>query len=87
MQKGNIKAENTALARTARQTIAKSPLDISELSIACNGGDIELYGKIKMPRNSTSDVDVRKEFEKIKTMIRAIRGVRDVRGERVKIFI
>ena len=84
--KPNIKQENTTLARTARQAIAKSHLDISELSIACSGGAIELYGKVKMPRDHTGDFDMRREFESLKNMIRAVRGVREVHGEKVKMF-
>ena len=80
------KSENNALARTARHAIAKSVLDISELNIACNGGVIELYGQIKTPRDYAGTMDTRKEFEKLKTMIMAVRGVREVNGTRVRIF-
>ena len=82
----NPKIENAALARAARHAIVKSHLDISELNISSTGGTVELNGKIKSPRDYPGNMDVRKEFENLKNMIRNVRGVRDVNGERVKLF-
>jgi hypothetical protein len=53
MSKVLSKTENHAIAKAARNAIAKSSLDISELNIACNGGSIELWGKVRPPRGAT----------------------------------
>ena len=80
------KAELGSTARYARHAIAKSPLDISELNIAClQNGQIELTGKVKVPRGHLGEMNVKLEFEILKTNIRASRGVREVYGERVRL--
>ncbi len=84
--KANAKQENSALAKAARSAIAKSVLDISELQISCSGGDIELFGKVRAPRDFKGGAGVRKEFESLKNMIRSVRGVREVYGDRVTVF-
>ena len=86
MAKVNTKLENNAIAKSARNAIAKSILDISELNIAFSGGTIELYGKVRAPRGSNGIVNVRKEMEHLKDMVVAVRGVRDVQATRVIIF-
>lgn len=78
--------DDKAIARTARHSVAKSPLDISELLITCNRGCIELTGKVKAPRNFAGEFNLRKEYEVLKNMIRASRGVRDVIGDRVRLM-
>ena len=86
MSKGNkaqAKMENHATARSARNAIAKSLLDISELNIACQGGSIELWGKVRPPRGHTGVINMRKEFDNLKTMIASVRGVREVQANRV----
>ena len=82
----DAKAENHATARAARNAIAKSILDISELNIACNGGTIELWGKVRPPRGHTGAIAMKKEFENLKTMILSVRGVREVEARRVIIL-
>ena len=77
------KTENNAIAKSARNAIAKSSLDISELNIACSGGTVELWGKLRAPRGHTGSVNMKKEFEHLQNMILAVRGVRDVQGKRV----
>lgn len=77
------KAENHAIARAARNAIAKSSLDISELNIACSGGTIELWGKLRPPRGHTGAVNMKKEFEHLQTLVQSVRGVRDVDARRV----
>jgi hypothetical protein len=77
------KAENHALARAARNAIAKSILDISELNIACSGGTIELWGKVRPPRGHTGAINMKKEFEHLQTMVQSVRGVRDIDAKRV----
>ena len=79
------KAEDRAIARSARQSAAKSSLDINELVVSCHDGVIELTGKVRQPRNS-QDSNLRKELEAMKTMIRGTRGVRDVVADRVQII-
>lgn len=83
MAKVNTKLENNAIAKAARNAIAKSTLDISELNIAFNAGTIELYGKVRAPRGATGEVNIKKEFENLKNMISGVRGVRDVQATRV----
>jgi hypothetical protein len=81
--KAEAKVENHATAKSARNAIAKSILDISELNIACNNGSIELWGKLRPPRGHTGVVNMRKEFENLKNLILSVRGVRDVQSGRV----
>ena len=80
---GDAKTANHAIAKAARNAVAKSSLDISELNIACNGSTIELWGKVRAPRGHTGSVNMKKEFEHLQNIILAVRGVRDVEGRRV----
>jgi hypothetical protein len=84
--KVNTKQENNAIAKAARNAIAKSILDISELNISFHGGTIELYGKLRPPRGHSGDLSMKKEFEHLKNMILAVRGVRDIQAQRVIIL-
>jgi hypothetical protein len=83
MAKVNTKQENNAIAKAARNAIAKSILDISELNISFHGGTIELYGKVRPPRGHSGELSMKKEFEHLKNMIMAVRGVRDITSTRV----
>jgi hypothetical protein len=86
MKKGNkaqAKLDNHATARSARNAIAKSLLDISELNIACQGGAIELWGKVRPPRGHNGVINMRKEFDNLQTMITNVRGVREIQANRV----
>ncbi len=78
--------EDRALAKAARGTIARTSLDITQLNISCRAGIIELDGKVRAPRGGVGTVNVRKEFQIIKTQIHAMRGVREVYGDRVAIL-
>ena len=78
--------EDRALAKAARGTIARTSLDITQLNIACRGGIIELDGKVRAPRGGAGSINVRKEFQIIKTQIHSMRGVREVYGDRVAII-
>jgi hypothetical protein len=86
MAKVNTKQENNAIAKAARNAIAKSILDISELNISFHGGTIELYGKVRPPRGHSGELSMKKEFEHLKNMIMAVRGVRDITSTRVIIL-
>jgi hypothetical protein len=86
MSKVLSKTENHAIAKAARNAIAKSSLDISELNIACNGGSIELWGKVRPPRGATGVLNMKKEFVNVRNMILSVRGVRDVESRRVIIL-
>ena len=81
--KVNTKQENNAIAKSARNAIAKSILDISELNIAFSGGTIELYGKVRPPRGHSGEISMKKEFEHLQNMILGVRGVREVNARRV----
>ncbi len=83
---GTTRDEDRALAKTARAAIARTSLDITQLNIACRGGNIEMDGKVRAPRGAAGSVNVRKEFQIIKTQIHSVRGVREVYGERVSII-
>jgi hypothetical protein len=84
--KKDTKAECNSTARLARHAIAKSPLDISELNIHCtSGGQVQLTGKIKIPRGHLGEINVRKELENLKNLIRSSRGVKEVYADQVKI--
>lgn len=85
-RKVNTKQENNAIAKSARNAIAKSSLDISELNISFYGGTIELHGKVRPPRGHSGSISMKKEFENLQNMILAVRGVRDVQAQRVIIF-
>lgn len=80
------KAELGATACYARHAVAKTPLGFSELNIAClQNGQIELTGKIKIPRGYIGELNVRKEFGILKNNNRSSRGVREDYGERVRL--
>ena len=83
MAKVNTKLENNAIAKSARNAIAKSILDISELNIAFMGGTIELYGKVRPPRGMNGVINMKKEMEHLKSMVLSVRGVREVQSNRV----
>ena len=78
--------EDRALAKAARSAIARTSLDITQLNIACRGGIIELDGKVRAPRGGAGSINVRKEFQIIKTQMHAMRGIREVYGDRVAII-
>jgi len=82
----SVTTEDKAIAKSARAALAKSPLDISELIVSCSKGCIELSGKIKVPRDHTGSLNVRKEFTVMKAQLHNVRGVRDVTSDRVRIF-
>ena len=82
----NTRDEDRALAKTARAAIARTSLDITQLNIACRGGIIEMDGKVRAPRGGAGSINVRREFQIIKTQIHAVRGVREVYGDRVAIL-
>ncbi|HEX8833880.1 MAG TPA: hypothetical protein VF719_06750 [Abditibacteriaceae bacterium] len=81
-----ISPEDKMLAVALRRHVAKSPLDISELHIACSKGTVELTGVVKAPKGSPGEFNIRKEFQNLKLQIMSMRGVREVFGERVRIF-
>jgi hypothetical protein len=82
----NTKDEDRHTAKTARAAAARTGLDITELNVTCMNGIIELQGKVKAPRGSTGNLNVRKEFQTLVTVVRAVRGVRDVQSARVVLF-
>lgn len=77
--------EDKMIAMHARHAIAKTPLDISELTISCYRGCIEMSGKIKRPRNFVGNFNMQKEFETLRQMVRMSHGVKDVMYDRVQI--
>lgn len=79
------KQENRTLARAARAAITKTPLDIALLNVDCHEGSIDLTGIVRPPRGQAGVMNVKKEYEILKTTIHAVRGVRDV-TDRVKVF-
>ncbi len=82
----NSKEEDRYTAKTARAAAARTSLDITELNITCMNGTIELMGKVRAPRGSSGNINVRKEFQTLITVVRAVRGVRDVQSSRVAIY-
>jgi hypothetical protein len=80
------KDEDRALAKACRQAVARSALDISELTIIAIGGYIELGGKVRAPRGQAGALDVRKEFKQLQNVVRQVRGVKDCYGERVMVI-
>lgn len=82
----NTKDEDRHTAKTARAAAARTGLDITELNVNCMNGTIELQGKVKAPRGSSGTINVRKEFQTLITVVRAVRGVRDVQSSRVAIY-
>ena len=83
---GSTREEDRALAKAARSAIARTKLDISQLNIVCRGGIVEMDGKVRAPRGESGNVNVRKEFQIVRTQIHAVRGVREVYGDRVAII-
>ena len=80
------KEEDKALAKSARAAITRTSLDISELMVTSTGGFIELHGKVRAPRGHSGQMNVRKEFQNLVTIIRSVRGVKDCYGDRVAIY-
>ncbi|RYG72052.1 hypothetical protein EON80_04540 [bacterium] len=78
--------EDRAIAKAARGAMARSPLDISELNVICTGGYIDLQGKVRAPRGQAGSVNVKREFEQIKIVVRSVHGVKDCRAERVQLI-
>lgn len=78
--------DDRALAKTARGAIARTVLDITQLNISCRAGIIEMDGRVRAPRGSAGTVNVRKEFQILKTQLHAVRGVREVYGDRVAVI-
>lgn len=77
------KMEDRALAKSCRSALAKTSLDVSQLEIYCNDGNVELTGKVKIPRGHPGGMDLKKEMNALKNHMRAIRGVREVYDTRV----
>ncbi len=82
----NSKDEDRHTAKTARAAAARTALDITELNINCMNGTLELMGKVRAPRGGTGTMNVRKEFQTLLTVVRAVRGVREVQSSRVAIY-
>ena len=80
------KDEDRALAKAARSAIARTSLDIAELNLECHGGWIDLGGKVRCPRGHQGQMNVRKEFQNLITVINNVRGVKGCYGERVAII-
>ena len=83
---GSTREDDRAMAKTARAAIARTSLDITQLNIICRAGMVELDGKVRAPRGGAGTVNVRKEFQIIKTQIAATRGVKGVYGDRVAVI-
>lgn len=81
----SVSPEDRAMAVTLRRLVAKSELDISQLSITFSRGTAELTGAVKAPKGKEG-MQVRREFTMLKQQIMSVRGVRDCFGERVRIF-
>ena len=81
----SVSPEDRAMAVTLRRLIAKSELDISQLTISFSRGTCELSGQVKAPKGKEG-MPVRKEFNLLKQQIMSVRGVRDIFGDRVRIF-
>jgi hypothetical protein len=82
----SISPEDRAMSVTLRRVVAKSNLDISQLNISFSRGVVELTGTVKLPKGMEGIAEPRKEFALLKQQIGATRGVREVYGERVRIF-
>ncbi len=78
--------EDKLIARHARHSIAKTPIDISQLVISCCRGVVELSGKVKTPRNFAGDLNLRAELRTICDVVRSGNGVKDVIHNRVEII-
>jgi len=83
---GSTREDDRALAKSARGAIARTSLDITQLNIVCRNGMVELDGKVRAPRGGAGNINVRKEFQIIKTQIAAMRGVKGVYGDRVAVI-
>jgi hypothetical protein len=78
--------EDKQIASAARRSLAKTQLDITQMNVNCFRGVIELSGTVKAPRSFAGEFNVRKEFQVLITVLRNVRGVKDVFGDRVRIF-
>ena len=82
----SVSPEDRQIAMLARRALAKTELDITQMNIACARGMVELSGTVRAPRNFAGEFNVRKEFRNLITILRGVRGVKDVYGDRVRIF-
>jgi hypothetical protein len=78
--------EDKLIAMHARHAIAKTPLDISELVIACNRGVLEIYGKVKRPRNFVGQIDLNRELATLKQLARNTHGAKDLISDRLQVL-
>jgi len=81
-----MSVEDKQLSIRARHAIARAPIDISELTISCTRGMIELNGKVKTPPKSGGEISLLKEFRRGVDLIRSVPGVKDVVSERVRVM-
>ena len=80
------KMEDRALAKLCRTALAKTSMDVSQLEIFCSDGNVELTGKVKIPRGDSSGMELKKEMNALKNHMRQIRGVRDIYDTRVMLI-
>jgi hypothetical protein len=79
--------DNNHIAKLARHAVARSSLDISQLSIFCtNGNSVSLAGSVRAPLGHQGDVNVRAEFETLKNLILGVHGIREVNADQVKLL-
>jgi len=83
-----MNTDDKVLAIHARHAFAKSVLDVSELNVSCHNGCIELTGKVKRPRNypGGQSLNLRKELESLKQMVRNTHGVKGVYADKITLI-
>lgn len=83
-----MNSEDRAIALQLRRAFAKSPLDISELTVSCFNGCIELTGKVQSPRNykGGTPLNVRKELENLKHIAHSAHGVKGLYADKLRIM-
>lgn len=81
-----MSVEDKTIAMHARHSIAKTPIDISQLVISCCRGVVELNGKVKKPRNFAGDLNLHAEFRILCENVRSANGVKDVIFHHVEII-
>ncbi len=70
--------EDKTLAAQVRHAMARTPLDLTQVSVTCRRGAIELVGMARRPRDYRGEMDVRKEIVTLKQIVANVRGVTEV---------
>lgn len=76
--------EDKTLALQVRHAIGRTPLDLTQVTVTCRRGTIELVGTARKPRDFRGEMDVKKEIVKLKQIVANVRGVTEVYSSQLR---